>query len=120
MLDELEQLNPHLETLYNQRLRLGVGIHYGCPVIGYGGAPGNQQLTAIGDAVNLASRIESANKQLGTQLLISDATYQQVCQQVQAQPPVAVPLPGKSGEYLLYEILGMRAPQGGLADSEPS
>jgi len=111
MLDEVQRLNPHLETLYGQGLRLGIGIHYGCPVIGYVGAPNNQRLTAIGDAVNLAARIESANKLLGTSLLISEATYQQVRDRLEVQPPVAVKLPGKSGEHWLYEVVAMLTPE---------
>ncbi len=110
MLEALEQLNPQLETLYGQRLRLGIGIHYGCAVIGHVGAPGNQRLTAIGDAVNLAARIETANKRLGTSLLVSEATYQQVAPRIAGPPPVTVQLPGKSGEYRLYEVTAMQGP----------
>ena len=109
MLEAMEKLNPYLETLYHNRLQIGIGIHYGWVVIGEVGTPDNKKFTAIGDAVNLASRIETANKQVGTNLLISEATYEQVKDQVIGSRSVEVQLPGKSGEYRLYEILEMSA-----------
>jgi adenylate cyclase len=64
-------------------------------------------VTAIGDAVNLASRIEAANKQVGTSFLISEDTYQEVKDLAIVNQCVSVQIPGKSGEYPLYEVVGM-------------
>ncbi len=107
MLEELEKLNPYFENLYRHRLRIGIGIHYGLVVVGNLGATKSQTLTAIGDAVNLASRIESANKQVGTNLLISEETYAEVKELAIVNRRVSVQIPGKSGEYPLYEVVGM-------------
>lgn len=107
MIEAMETLNPHLESLYHQRLRIGIGIHHGWVVIGKVGAPDSQKITAIGDAVNLAARIEAANKQVGTTLLISEDTYLQVREQAVVNKYVSVQLPGKSGEYPLYEVIEM-------------
>ncbi len=109
MLEELEKLNPYFENLYHHRLRIGIGIHYGLVVVGNLGATKSQTVTAIGDAVNLASRIESANKQVGTNLLISEETYAEVKELAIVNRCVLVEIPGKSGEYPLYEIVGMPA-----------
>ncbi|MBW4522150.1 MAG: adenylate/guanylate cyclase domain-containing protein [Scytolyngbya sp. HA4215-MV1] len=111
MLKAVEALNPSLETLYGQRLRIGIGIHYGCVVLGTIGDPKNPKMTAIGDAVNLASRIESANKKLGTQFLISEEAYQQVIEKVTVNQCFQVEIPGKSGEYCLYEVKSIVAPE---------
>lgn len=111
MLQALEDLNPSLETLYNQRLQIGIGIHYGDTVIGTIGDPKSPKMTAIGDAVNLASRIETANKTLGTMFLISEEAYQQAAEQVITNRCFQVPLPGKSGEYSLYEVVGVAPPR---------
>ncbi len=107
MMEAMKPFNTYLDNLYNQQLRIGVGIHFGNAVMGDIGAPGSQRLTVVGDAVNLASRIESANKQLGTSLLISEATYHQVKDIVQTNPPRSVQIPGKTGTYNLYEVTGI-------------
>ncbi|MDY6937849.1 MAG: adenylate/guanylate cyclase domain-containing protein [Cyanobacteriota bacterium] len=111
MMAAMERLNPYIETLYGQNLKIGVGIHYGDVVIGEVGAIDNAKLTAIGDAVNLASRIESANKALGTTLLISETTYEQVKELVSVKAVFQVKLKGKSGEYPLYEVDGIDPPR---------
>lgn len=107
MLEELEKLNPYFETLYHHRLRIGIGIHCGLAVVGNLGAQKNQTVTAIGDAVNFASRIEAANKQVGTSLLISEETYLEIKDLAIVNQCVSVKIPGKSGEYPLYEVVGM-------------
>lgn len=107
MLEAVELLNPSLEQLYQRQLRIGIGVHYGCVVLGTIGDPKNPKMTAIGDAVNLASRIETANKSLGTTFLISTAAWQAVGSQVQIRQSFQVSLPGKSGEYHLHEVVNI-------------
>ncbi|MGF2075379.1 adenylate/guanylate cyclase domain-containing protein, partial [Enterococcus casseliflavus] len=78
MLTAMDRFNHYLERTYGKRLDVGVGIHYGDAVVGTVGAPGDMRITAIGDAVNFASRIESYNKDAQTRLLISQETYEHV------------------------------------------
>lgn len=109
----MDLLKPYLQTIYEKSFQIGVGIHYGDVVVGAIGAQSLKRVTAIGDAVNLASRIEAANKQAGTGLLISDETYREVNERVQVGKTVRVTIPGKTGQYVLYEVVGLRDSEAG-------
>jgi len=107
MLEATKHLKPYLEAIYARSFQIGVGIHYGEVVVGAIGAQTLRRVTAIGDAVNLASRIEAANKQAGTQLLISQETYEETRDDVVVGKTISATLPGKRGEYALYEVIGV-------------
>jgi adenylate cyclase len=68
----LEELNRHLKADLQAPLRIGIGIHFGPAIVGDMGYGTNQHLTAIGDTVNTASRLETATKELDCQLVISE------------------------------------------------
>ncbi len=105
MLAAVEAMQPYFEAQFKTNFRIGVGIHFGEVVLGVVGVGERRRLTAIGDAVNLASRIESANKEAGTELLISEDAYRQVKDRAQIGKHVELPIKGKTGEYSLHEVL---------------
>lgn len=107
MLEAVEGLRPYLEATYARSFEIGIGVHYGEAVVGAIGAADRKRVTVIGDAVNLASRIEAANKQTGTRLLISEDAYNEAREEVRVGKSLRVMLPGKSGEYTLYEVIGL-------------
>lgn len=72
-------------------------MHYGQVVLGSLGTPRFHRVTIVGDAVNFASRIESANKDAGTHLLISEATYHYIKDQVQEGRAIRVPRQRQNG-----------------------
>lgn len=107
ILQAVGKLKPYFEEIYHKSFQIRIGLHFGQVVAGKLGVPGNRTKTVIGDTVNLASRIEAANKQAGTQFLISDTTYALVKEAVQVGRRVRVTLPGKSGKHNLYEVVGL-------------
>jgi len=111
MLTAVDELAPYFQSIYGKRFRIGIGVHYGDVVMGTVAPPGVDKVTAIGDTVNLASRIESANKVLDTNLLISQSTHDLLAPEVDCRRHEAVSLPGKAGRFTLYEVLGMRTPR---------
>lgn len=72
MSENLEQLNIALENDLPQPLRLGIGIHFGYAVVGKMGYESVSSLTAIGDIVNTASRLESATKEFKAEFIVSE------------------------------------------------
>ena len=58
-------------------LKIGIGIHCGAAVVGRMGYGATVHVTAIGDTVNVASRLQDANKEYGCQLVISDEVAKQ-------------------------------------------
>jgi adenylate cyclase len=110
MLAAIEHLKPYMEAIHGSSFEIGVGINYGEVVVGAIGAQSLKRVTAIGDAVNLASRIEEANKQAGTRLLISQEAYNEVSDHVEVGKIINATLPGKKGEYILYEITALSLP----------
>lgn len=109
MLEAVEEMVPYMETVYDTKFQIGVGIHCGEAVVGTVGGADLKRLTAIGDAVNFASRIEAANKEAGTNLLISEDTYELVKEHVLTGKRCSnLTFRGKSGEYVLYEVVGVK------------
>lgn len=106
ILRTVETLKPYFESLYGRSFDVRIGVHCGEVIAGTIGFQDSQRTTVIGDAVNLASRIEAANKQTGTQFLISDATWRSVRNRVRTRKCAPITIPGKSGEYELHEVLG--------------
>ena len=70
----LTTLNRELEAEGFSRINVGIGLHTGVATVGYIGSDRRSEYTAIGDTVNLASRLESNSR--GGQILISEATAQ--------------------------------------------
>lgn len=71
MAGALAQLNDALKMDLDQKLKIGIGIHCGPAIVGEMGHGSAMHLTAVGDAVNTASRLESATKDFGAELVMS-------------------------------------------------
>jgi adenylate cyclase len=106
MIDGLEELNDYLFKNFQIRFTIGIGIHYGLAILGNLGHPLKVQLTAVGDSVNLASRIEQATKETGASILVSNPIYLELKENLTPARAFEKELKGKSGFYTLHEIIG--------------
>ena len=75
MLQELQKYNLSRQENNLQPLRIGIGLHTGVLMLGTVGGFGRMDGTAIGDAVNLSSRVEGLTKTYGVSLLITEKTF---------------------------------------------
>ena len=71
MLARLDQLNVQMQAELRQPLRMGIGIHYGEAIVGSMGPPRSQIISAIGDTVNTAARLEGLTKDFNCVLILS-------------------------------------------------
>jgi adenylate cyclase len=80
-------------------------------MVGHFGAPDRLSYTALGDGVNLASRLEGLNKSYGTQILVSEAVRQAAGDAFAFRLVDIVAVKGRSQGVSVYELLGAAGPQ---------
>src|SRR5262249_44457660 len=108
MLSAADRMKHYMKTMYDVDFDVGIGLHYGDAVIGTVSGGREERLTAIGETVNVASRIEGANKEAGTRLLISEALYRQTEKEVEVSDFVRVRLRGRRGRDSGRRAAGFR------------
>jgi len=74
MLQRVEKLNQQLQQEFNESVKIGIGIHGGDAIVGTMGPPRTPLLTAVGDNINIAARLEAKTKELDCDLIVSIAT----------------------------------------------
>ena len=100
----------YVRDVYGRAFAVRVGVHAGMAVVGDVGALGQRRETAIGDTVNLASRIEATNKQAGTTILVSDQVRSHIEGGIRFGRSFDLPMKGKTGIFTVHEVLGLAEP----------
>ena len=95
MAENLAALNAALAHDLDTPLRIGIGIHMGNAIVGEMGYARATSVTAIGDAVNTASRLESLTKDYGAQLVVSEDVIARAGADLSAYPEHEVEIRGR-------------------------
>jgi adenylate cyclase len=106
MLDKLEVLNS--SKLQSKKISLGIGIATGNVISGNIGSNERFEYTVIGDAVNLASRLENVTKDYGLNLLIDSATQKKVAAYYHFREIGTIKVKGKERTTNIYHVLGKK------------
>jgi class 3 adenylate cyclase/nitrite reductase/ring-hydroxylating ferredoxin subunit len=113
----IDRMKPFMASMYGLDFDIRIGLHHGEALLGSVGTLGHERLTAIGDVVNVASRVEGANKEAGTRLLISEALYRLVEDKVDTLDFMRTRLRGTSDRITLYEIERLKPEVGAALDA---
>jgi adenylate cyclase len=106
---KLELLRLKWKKVGMPEISARIGVNSGNVIVGNIGGKDRFDYTAIGDPVNLASRLEGANKQYHSDIMISDMTYAQVKSKVVVRELDLIQVKGKTEPVKVYELLGMSA-----------
>jgi adenylate cyclase len=120
MRDGLNDLNHGWAKEGQPPLAIGIGIHQGSAIVGNMGSPAKMEFTAIGDSVNTSARLESATKQYGVDILVSQPVWEKTVAHFIFRSADLVVVKGKKVPVQIHAVLSGSnvAPPAGLDDFE--
>ncbi len=105
MRNECARRAPDWRQRFGADIMARAGVNSGQSVVGNMGSQNKFNYTAMGDMVNIASRLEGANKPYGTVIMISESTYTQVQDLVDCRELDFMTVKGKNKPITVYEVL---------------
>lgn len=108
MVQRLHELRAQWKERGNPQLDLGIGINTGPMVVGNMGSRDRLAYTVLGDAVNIASRLQGVNKDYGTRVLVSEATMKAAGESFTYRYLDRVQVKGRTEPLAVYEVVSYR------------
>jgi adenylate cyclase len=115
--DALAAAQPRFRALAGRDLTMRIGLHTGPAVVGNMGSRSRFDYTMLGDAVNLASRLEGANKVFGTQIMVSQAAFEAAGGEFAGRELALLRVVGRREAVRVFEL--MRPEEAGARVLEP-
>ncbi|OFW09576.1 MAG: hypothetical protein A3G20_00410 [Acidobacteria bacterium RIFCSPLOWO2_12_FULL_59_11] len=111
MSSQLQALNSGWKSQGRPTMNIGIGINTGPMMVGNMGSQRRFNYTVMGDHVNLGSRVEGLNKEYGTQIIVTEFTYEYVREQFVTRELDLIRVKGKKKPVAIYELLGLASEQ---------
>jgi adenylate cyclase len=105
---ELRKLTAKWQSEGRPSIRIGIGINSGNAVVGNIGATERMEYTAIGDTVNLASRLQTATREIDADILVSEYTYNAVRGMFEMERIGPIKVKGRADEVVAYAVRDAR------------
>ncbi|MDB6168864.1 MAG: cyaA 1 [Verrucomicrobia bacterium] len=102
----LARINADIGPRLGQTLAMRIGINTGEMLVGNLGSDRKKNYTVLGDAVNLASRLEGANKEFGTAIMLGENTARAVAGRFALRPLTRLRVKGKQTAVEVFELVG--------------
>jgi class 3 adenylate cyclase len=105
---DIRTLNQAWQEQGRPTLPIRIGLNTAEVLVGNIGTPDRLSYTALGDGVNVASRLEGINKEFGTTICISEDLYKEVAESVEARPLGLMSVKGRTAQTMVYELVGIK------------
>ncbi|MFB2982601.1 GAF domain-containing protein [Microseira sp. BLCC-F43] len=109
MRHRLAEFNQRRREAKKQEIKIGIGINSDIVISGNIGSSKRMEFTAIGDGVNLGSRLEGASKQYGCDIVISESTFHPCAKRIWYRELDQIRVKGKTQPVKIYELVGLQS-----------